>query len=93
MRTTLNIADDVYRELKVRAAQEGVTVTSVIEEVLRGYLARPVQGTQTLTLPLLPESGGTRPGIDLDDRGQVFDFLYGDDVRHGDGSSAEGPLP
>ena len=35
MRTTLNINDDLYREVKVEAARRGVSTTSVIEEALR----------------------------------------------------------
>lgn len=79
MRTTLNLPDDVYRDLKVRAAQEGVTVTSAIEEALRAYLATRKPARARATLPVLTESGGPAPGIDLADPNTVYDLLYGDE--------------
>jgi len=39
MKTTLEIPDDIYRELKVKAAREGVTLTKLIVAALR----RPVE--------------------------------------------------
>ena len=41
MKTTLEIPDDIYRSLKVRAAAEGVTVTSILTAALRSALSRP----------------------------------------------------
>ncbi len=38
MRTTLNIDDQLYREVKVRAALEGSTVTQLLETALRGLM-------------------------------------------------------
>jgi hypothetical protein len=38
MRTTLNIDDSLYREVKVRAAHEGRTVTELVETALRGFM-------------------------------------------------------
>ncbi|MBL8932396.1 MAG: type II toxin-antitoxin system VapB family antitoxin, partial [Kineosporiaceae bacterium] len=38
MRTTLNLDDDLMRLVKQRAAAEGRTVTSLIEEGLRALL-------------------------------------------------------
>jgi plasmid stability protein len=38
MRTTLNIDDHLYREVKVRAARENRTVTELVETALRGFL-------------------------------------------------------
>lgn len=79
MRTTLNVEDSLYRDLKVRAAQEGLTVTSVIEEALRAYLHGST-ARATAELPVLAESGGTLPGVDLRDPQTVFDALYGEDA-------------
>jgi len=38
MRTTLNIDDDLYRDIKVEAARRGFSITRVIEEALRASL-------------------------------------------------------
>lgn len=79
MRTTLNVEDSLYRDLKVRAAQEGLTVTSVIEEALRAYLHGSTVRASA-ELPVLAESGGPLPGVDLRDPQTVFDALYGEDA-------------
>jgi plasmid stability protein len=81
MRTTLHLPDEVYRDLKIRAAQEGVTVTSAVEQALRDYLATSTSRRSEVTLPVLPETGGPRPGVDLADPGSVYDLLYGEDDR------------
>ncbi len=80
MRTTLNLPDDLYRDLKVRAAQEGVTVTSTVEAALRSYLATAKVARAKVRLPALPETGGPRDGVDLADPDTVFDLLYGDET-------------
>ncbi|MGH7545782.1 MAG: type II toxin-antitoxin system VapB family antitoxin, partial [Gemmatimonadota bacterium] len=41
MRTTLNMDDGLMREARKKAAAEGRTLTSVIEEALRVLLRRP----------------------------------------------------
>lgn len=77
MRTTLNLDDDLYREVKVVAAERGVSATSVIEEALRAALRSQAHG-QRSELPVSGRSGGLRPGVDLDDGNQMYDLLYGD---------------
>lgn len=74
MRTTLVIPDDVYREVKVTAAREGITVTSFIEQSLRDALDRS-RGRAELRLPVLPQTGGTRADVDLRDNAAVRDLL------------------
>lgn len=44
MRTTLNIDDQLYREVKVKAVREGRTVTELIETALRGLVEGLPQG-------------------------------------------------
>jgi hypothetical protein len=60
MRTTLDIPDEVYRRLKVKAAMEGETLREI---ALRGILREieSVEGNpiRKLELPLIPSS---RPG-------------------------------
>lgn len=74
MRTTLVIPDEVYREVKATAAREGITVTSFIEQSLRDALDRSrLRGE--VRLPLLPQSGGTLPGVELRDNAGVRDLL------------------
>lgn len=40
MRTTLNIADDILRDMKARAHETGVSLTRVANDVLRAGLDR-----------------------------------------------------
>ena len=76
MRTTLNIADDLYTAVKVEAARRGETVTSVVEEAMRRLLAE--RGTQPeSSFPVSERSGGLRSGVDLDDPEQMYEILYG----------------
>ena len=41
MRTTMNLPDGLMAEAKARAARDGRTVTSLVEEGLRAVLAAP----------------------------------------------------
>ena len=68
MRTTIRIDDELYRELKARAARRGATVASVIEDVIRAGLAAET-ARHDAPPPDLPTYGsrGTLPGIDLAD--------------------------
>lgn len=76
MRTTLTLDDRVHAQLKVRAARDGVTVSSVIEEALRRYFLEetPSRGRAVPELPTM-QSGGVRPGVDLDDMSSVVEIL------------------
>ena len=60
MRTTIDIPDATYRELKIRAAREGKTVRELvlrgIESALSGSSETPIR---KLELPLIRS---TRPG-------------------------------
>jgi plasmid stability protein len=56
MKTTLNIDDALYRRAKVRAAEDGRTVSELIEEGLHLALmakSHPVAGLRRTPLPLI----------------------------------------
>ena len=66
MRTTVRIKDDLLRRAKKRAADDGRTVTSLIEDGLTLILAkRKVSRRERVELPVSQASGGVLPGIDL----------------------------
>ena len=74
MRTTLNISDSLARRAKARAAAEGRTFTSLLEESLREHLEREVAPAEPTPLPTYsPKHPGTL--VDLDDRDAVWDAL------------------
>jgi hypothetical protein len=62
MKTTLNIHDSLLYEAKAFAAQQRTTLTRLIEEGLRLRLqpkhTKPQAKVNTITLPVLPSTGG-----------------------------------
>jgi len=73
MRTTLDIPDEAYRKLKIKAATEGKTIRKI---ALRGIL-REVDEQDAPPLPRLPEPILTSyaPGsIDIDNE-RIYDLI------------------
>lgn len=70
----------------MRAAQEGVTVTSLIEDALRDHLRGRSTPQTPRPLPRLPQSGGTHPGVRLDDNRAIRDLLDEDTPTHSAGT-------
>ncbi len=76
MRTTVRLDDELYRQIKVKAARSGRPIGAVIEDLIRASLAagsKPLPGP----LPPLPVFGkeGPMPGVDLADNAAVADLL------------------
>ncbi len=66
MRITIRIKDDLLRRARKRAADEGRTLTSLIEDGLTLILAkRKTSRRKRVELPVSKASGGVLPGIDL----------------------------
>lgn len=68
MKTTLNIADSVMRELKEEAARRGTTMSALVEAGLRRVLSAPSAEAHPDSLEPLPswDSGGFL--VDVADR-------------------------
>ena len=65
MKTTLDIRDDLLARAKELAAKQGTSLTKIIEESLALRLRRQrVFRGKLRELPLSPETGGLRDGID-----------------------------
>ena len=66
MRTTIGTDDELLKRAKKLAAEEGCTLTSLVEDGLALVLAetkgRPEDRVQ---LPVSKASGGVLPGVDL----------------------------
>ncbi|MGH7918682.1 MAG: CopG family transcriptional regulator [Candidatus Dormibacteraceae bacterium] len=80
MRTTINLPDALAEAAKRRAAEEGRTFTSVVEEGLRGVLAtRPESGGP----PELPAYGDPLAHflVDPADREALWEALNVDELR------------
>jgi hypothetical protein len=66
MRTTVRIKDELLKRAKKRAADEGRTLTSLIEEALVIVLAeRRADQSKRVHLPVSKATGGVLPGVDL----------------------------
>ena len=66
MRTTIRINDDLLKRAKKRAAEEGRTLTSLVEDGLVLVLSKAKAGRRKrIELPISKATGGVLPGIDL----------------------------
>jgi len=76
MRTTIEIGNELLRQAKRRAADEGASLRSIVEAALRAYLSprRPRGGYR---LRWRTEKGAIQPGVHLDDRVALFDLMDG----------------
>jgi hypothetical protein len=76
MRTTVRLDDNLLRQAKMRAAEQGITLTQLIDESLRERLAArpPLKGAQPFRLTTYGKSG-TRPGVDLEDNRATRDLM------------------
>ncbi|MGH3949250.1 MAG: ribbon-helix-helix domain-containing protein [Pseudonocardiaceae bacterium] len=65
MRTTIRIDDELYRQVKAKAARSGRTVAAVLEDVVRRGLNPPEQRSGGRYVVRPTGSGGLRSGVDL----------------------------
>jgi len=77
MRTTLNLDDVLIRKAKRQAAGAGTTLTRVIEEALRQYLAPARPPGKAFRLTLLTRKGRPVPGVNLADRDNLYERMEG----------------
>jgi hypothetical protein len=72
----MDIADELLRRAKRKAADEQVPLREVVEAALRSYLSgkRP---TGEYKLRWRVERGALQPGVNLDDRDALFDLMDG----------------
>ena len=72
MKTTLNLDDELVREAKKRAAEEGTTLTRIVEEALREALS--FEGGDEGEVRWVVVDGGP-PRVDIDDRNALYEFM------------------
>jgi hypothetical protein len=76
MRTTVRIKDDLLKRAKKRAAYEGRSLTSLIEEGLSLILTRPkANQRKRVELPVSRASGGVLPGVDINRSGDLEEIM------------------
>jgi hypothetical protein len=75
-RTTVNIDETLLRKLKATAAQRGVTLAALVNQLLRRALA-----SQGKKVPYEFKFGGwvsqLQPGVDLSNRDSLWDLMDG----------------
>jgi hypothetical protein len=77
MRTTLDIDDLVLRRAKKLAAEEGKTLTQIVEEALRERLTPRARSGKKFKLRLLTKTGRIIPGTELADRDLLYERMEG----------------
>ena len=76
MRTTIDIRDELLRQAKKKAADDGLTLRELFDAALAAYLGR--QGPRRrYKLRWKTERGRLLPGVQLDDRDALFDLMDG----------------
>ncbi len=76
MRTTIDISDELFRQAKKKAAEEGIPLRDVVDGALRGYLSRRSRQAG-YRLRWRAARGRILPGVNLDDRDALFDLMDG----------------
>lgn len=75
-RTTLTIEDELFVQLKKRAASQGKPMGSLVNDLLRQAIA-----SQSRRKPFRMELDGweadLQPGVDILDRDKLFDLMNG----------------
>jgi hypothetical protein len=66
MKTSLDVPDDLYREIKVKAAREGRKVSDLVAEGLRLVLVQAPAAKRRVEFPILKDDP-MRPSISADD--------------------------
>lgn len=87
MRTTVHLPDDLLRQAKKKAAADGRTLTSLIEEGLRSVLAQKAVSRKAPSRPRLPISSvhdGVVAGVDLTRNATVQEVMNDDAIRRAD---------
>lgn len=80
MRTTVRLDDDLLREAKRYAAEQGTTLTAMLDQALREILARQGREPQLERIPLPSFKGrGLQAGVDLDDSASLLELMDGGD--------------
>jgi hypothetical protein len=75
VRTTIRLDERLLRQAKEYAIRHGQTLTGVIDDALRQFLARrPARSRGRFDFPTF-RGKGLRPGVDLDDSAGLLDLM------------------
>jgi hypothetical protein len=79
MRTTVRLDEGLLEQAKREARRRGTTLTALLEQGLRLMLRKPQSGARRtrVQLSVSRATGGTLPGVDLDDTASLMDRMDG----------------
>ena len=77
MRTTVDLDDQLLSAARKLAAEEGTTLTSVIERALAALLAPRPPATPRFRLKWTVRKGRAAPPVDIADRDALYDAMEG----------------
>jgi plasmid stability protein len=75
VRTTIRIDDDLYRQVKAKAARSGRTVAAVLEDAVRRGLNPSEQPAAGRYVVPPTGRGGLRAGVDLSSNAAVAEAM------------------
>jgi plasmid stability protein len=75
VRTTIRIDDQLYLEVKTRAARTGRTVAAVLEDAVRRGLNLSERRSGDLYAVRTTGRGGVRPGVNLSSNAAVAEAM------------------
>lgn len=79
LRTTVRLEQSLIEQAKAEAARRNTTLTSLVEEGLYLVLKqaqKPVR-RKKVVLPVSKRTGGTWPGIDINNSAELLDIMEG----------------
>jgi len=77
MRTTVRLDNALLEQARQEAARRHETLTALLEQGLRQILrqSRSPRRKKRISLPVSRNSGGTLPGVDLNDNSALLDAM------------------
>ena len=77
MKTTVDIADALFDQVRFLASEEQTTIRALVEEGLRKVIAEHARPRPfTLKDGSFKGGAGLQPGVDLTDWDQIRDMIY-----------------
>jgi hypothetical protein len=79
LRTTIRLEESLLEQAKAEAARQNKTLTSLVEEGLHLVLkeARKPADRKRTPMPVSKRTGGTWPGIDINNSADLLDIMDG----------------
>ena len=77
MRTTIDLDEPVFRQLKREAARRETTLRQLVNDYLRKALAQPERKPKYRFNWKVDRGGQVMPGVNLDDRKSLWDLMDG----------------